>query len=217
MRPKLLVFDWDGTLMDSAARIVHCMQAAFVDLGLETPRAEAVENVIGLGLREAVVGIRADADEALVENLFNRYRHHFFSDRSQPSSLFPQVEETLALLDEAGYLMGVATGKGRQGLDLVLQETGLQRYFVATRCADETFSKPHPEMLNQLIDFVGVDPDETVMIGDTEYDLQMAVNAGVPSVAVSYGVHDRERLMQFNPLACISRIGQLPACLSEHI
>lgn len=217
MSYKLLIFDWDGTLMDSEAQIIQCMQSAFADFDLQEPTPDAVRNIIGLGLSEAIQALHDDADAELIEGLFNRYRHHFFSDQVLPANLFPGVEQTLSELDADGYLMAVATGKGRHGLDKVLNETGLGRYFVATRCADETFSKPHPEMLNQLIEFAGIEVKEAVMIGDTEYDLQMATNAGADSIAVSYGVHEVERLMQFNPLTCISSIKQLPDCLSERV
>jgi phosphoglycolate phosphatase len=210
---KLLVFDWDGTLMDSEARIVACMQAALVESALTLPTVDAVRDIIGLGLREAVRILVPGAEEGLVEQIFDGYRRHFFSDRVPDSTLFPGVEETLERLDRAGYLMAVATGKGRRGLDKVLDETRLGRYFVATRCADETYSKPHPEMLNQLIDYAGVSAAETVMIGDTEYDLQMALNSGTASIAVCYGVHAPERLRRFSPLACLQSIAELPACL----
>jgi len=212
---KLLVFDWDGTLMDSEVRIVSCMQAAFRDLDLEPPSREAVRNVIGLGLTEAIQVIRPEVGEALNERISQRYRHHFLDKNSVSSALFPAVEETLEQLDQEGYLMTVATGKGRRGLDRVLDETGLERYFIATRCADETFSKPHPQMLNDLIEFAGVDAADTLMIGDTEYDLQMASNAGTDSLAVSYGAHEVERLMQHTPIACLDAIGELPGCLAS--
>lgn len=210
MNYKMLVFDWDGTLMDSEAKIVACMQAAFTDEGMEVPSRGAVRNVIGLGLREAIQTIHPEGDSAQIEALFQGYRHHFLGQNETPSTLFPGVEETLEQLERSGYLMSVATGKGRRGLDKVLDETGLRRFFIATRCADETFSKPHPEMLNQLIDFAGVEPNEVLMIGDTEYDLQMASNAGTDSLAVSYGVHEVERLLGHGPVGCLDAFDQLP-------
>lgn len=215
MKYKLLVFDWDGTLMDSEAHIIHCMNAAFADLGLAQPAADAVRNVIGLGLGEAVAGLFPEPDAALVDALAKAYRAHFFSDGFSRSDLFPQVETTLELLASQGYLLTVATGKSRRGLDKVLTETGLGRYFIATRCADETFSKPHPQMLNELLDYTGVDAPEAVMIGDTEYDLLMARNAGTDSIAVCYGVHSPERLLGFGPLACLEQIGDLPDFLTK--
>lgn len=199
--------------MDSEARIIACMQAAFADVALAEPPVAAVREIIGLGLREAVRALAPEAEESLEERIFDGYRQHFFSDRMPDSTLFPGVEETLDHLDRAGFLMAVATGKGRRGLDKVLDETGLRRYFLATRCADETYSKPHPEMLNQLVDYAGVAAAETVMIGDTEYDLRMALNSGTASIAVCYGVHAPERLRRFSPLACLRSIVELPACL----
>ncbi len=215
MSYKLLVFDWDGTLMDSEAQIISCMQAAFADHEIDPPGREQVRDIIGLGLRESVMQLHPAADDRLVEGLFQRYRHHYFASQTQPAELFPGVEETLQQLEAAGYLLTVATGKGRQGLNLVLEKTGLGHHFIATRCADETFSKPHPEMLQQLIDFAGVEVSEAVMIGDTEYDLQMAINAGTDAIAVGYGVHEPERLMRFNPRACLDRIDELPIFLSQ--
>jgi phosphoglycolate phosphatase len=214
MNYKLLVFDWDGTLMDSEAQIIACMQAAFADLDLAPPAAGQIRNIIGLGLSEAVSALHPQADAGLTDALFARYRHHFFSEQAPAASLFPGVEQVLTQLEQAGYLLTVATGKGRRGLNLVLDKTGLGRYFIATRCADETFSKPHPQMLQELIDYAGVAASEALMIGDTEYDLQMAINAGSASIAVCYGVHEPERLRRFNPLACLDSIEQLPDCLA---
>jgi phosphoglycolate phosphatase len=213
---KLLVFDWDGTLMDSEAGIVACMQAAFRDLGLEVPSREAVRNIIGLGLSEAIESILPDGfDQDLVGKLVTGYRRHFLDEGRGKSELFPAVEETLERLEQSGYLLAVATGKGRPGLDRVLEETGLGRYFIATRCADETFSKPHPQMLNELVEFAGVEAAETLMIGDTEYDLQMANNAGTASIAVSYGVHEVNRLLRHGPVACVDAVDELPDCISS--
>lgn len=207
--------------MDSEAHIIHCMVSAFSDLDLPTPKADAIRNVIGLGLAEAVAGLlhtAPDQDDsqwmALVEPLAQAYRQHFFADTTGPSDLFPHVVDTLELLASRGYLMAVATGKSRRGLDKVLHETGLGHFFIATRCADETFSKPHPEMLNQLLDYAGVGPHEAVMIGDTEYDLLMAKHAGTDAIGVCYGVHEPQRLRDLKPLACLEQIADLPECLA---
>jgi len=208
-RFKLLVFDWDGTLMDSEARIVACMQATARDLGLEVPTAVSSRNIIGLGLKEAVTTLFPGSDDAQVGRVVERYRHHFLVANKTPSALFPGAAEMLNRLVEDDFLLAVATGKGRQGLDLVLKSTGLGPLFHTTRCADETFSKPHPQMLLQILDELGVDAGEALMIGDTEYDLQMAANAEVKSLAVSYGVHSRDRLMQYQPLGCLDAIHEL--------
>ncbi len=206
---ELLVFDWDGTLMDSEARIVSCMRAAITDLSLEPRDDASIRNIIGLGLAEAINLLYPGSDSAFHTAMIDRYRYHFLTADQTRSELFAGVEQTLELLAEAGYLLAVATGKGRVGLDKVLKETGLERLFQATRCADETFSKPHPLMLEQLMDELGVEPQATLMIGDTEYDMQMANNARAAALAVSYGVHEKERLMQHEPLHCIDTITEL--------
>lgn len=206
---KLLVFDWDGTLMDSEARIVSCVRAATRDMAIETPADEQIRDIIGLGLKEALEKLFPGSDESFKERFIDFYRRYFLHEDSTPSLLFPGALEVLNGLVAQDYLLAVATGKGRPGLDKVLDETGLKSLFHATRCADETFSKPHPEMLMQIMDELGVAPADTLMIGDTEYDLQMAINAGTRGLAVSYGVHSVDRLNQFNPLGCLDDISEL--------
>lgn len=215
-RLNLLVFDWDGTLMDSEARIVACMQAAIDDLGLEPRDVVAVRNIIGLGLHEAIMALYSGCDNSLVSSMTDRYRYHFLTANPTQSELFSGAEKTVRELSEAGYLLAVATGKGRRGLDKVLEETGLGQYFHATRCADETFSKPHPQMLEELMEELGAEPAETLMIGDTEYDMQMAVNARTHSLAVSYGVHEKVRLLKHNPLHCLDAIDELGAWIQSY-
>jgi len=210
----LLVFDWDGTLMDSEARIVACMRAAAEDLEVEVPGHEAVREIIGLGLREAVAELFPSLDSAAVQGLADRYRLHFLDTDRAPSHLFPGAAETLRTLETQGYLLAVATGKGRRGLDMALENTGLGQVFHATRCADETFSKPHPEMLLQLMSELGVEPSATLMIGDTEYDLEMARNACVAGLAAGYGVHPPHRLARHQPLAFLGAITELPGWLA---
>lgn len=214
-RLNLLVFDWDGTLMDSEARIVACIQAAIEDLGLEPREVASISNIIGLGLHEAINTLYPGSDNTLHQAMTERYRYHFLTANPTRSELFAGAEETVRSLNEAGYMLAVATGKGRVGLDKVLDETGLGQYFLATRCADETFSKPHPQMLEELMDELGAEPGETLMIGDTEYDMQMAVNARTHALAVSYGVHEKARLMKHRPLHCIDDICELTAWLEQ--
>lgn len=211
----LIVLDWDGTLMDSEARIVNCLQAAFTDLGVAVPSREAARNVIGLGLDEALQRLLPTADRATREALVVGYRRYFLDVDPTPSVLFPGVRETLEWLVASGYLLAVATGKGRVGLEKALLETGLGSLFHATRCADETFSKPHPQMLLELMDELGAAPAATLMIGDTEYDMLMAKNARTHALAVSYGVHSPERLMAHGPLACLDDLALLPEWLSR--
>jgi len=205
----LLVFDWDGTLMDSEARIVACLEMALADLGLPSLPRERLSNVIGLGLPEAVRDLLPDAGHELVARFIDRFRHHFLSPEPVPSTLFPGVLETLTRLADAGYLLAVATGKSRRGLDRSLTETGCAGLFAITRCADECSSKPHPQMLLEIMTDLDTPPHQTLMIGDTEYDLQMAGNAGTAALAVSYGVHERARLLQHGPLACLDHIAEI--------
>ena len=207
---KLLVFDWDGTLMDSEAQIVTCMQAAIADLGLTPKTRDEIRNIIGLGLKEAVAGLYAQADDRLVTALADRYREHWLAG-DQISPLFPGVEATLNLLHEEGFQLAIATGKGRRGLDKVLKATALEPLC----CADETLSKPHPLMLQQIMNELGHVPAQTLMIGDTEYDMEMARNAEAHPVAVSYGVHEWSRLQKHAPLTCLDRITELTDWLAE--
>jgi len=206
---ELLVFDWDGTLMDSEVRIVECVRAAVAELGLEVPPDSSIRNIIGLGLTEAITALFPRADDQLINEIANRYRQHFLFQNQTPMPLFAGVEETLRELESRGYLLAVATGKSRRGLERSLEHTDLGKLFHATRCADETFSKPHPEMLLQLMDELGTMPSETLMIGDTEYDMQMASNAGTASLAVSCGVHEVERLLQHGPEACLQAVSEM--------
>lgn len=199
MKYKCFVFDWDGTLMDSEAKIVSCMHLAIKDMKFESRSDEQIKNIIGLGFKEALTNLYP-GKASLYEKFVEQYRIYFLDENSKESPLFSHVEELLELLTEHSYFIAVATGKGRHGLDKVLDETGLKQYFHVTRCADETFSKPHPQMLQEIMDFTGVEPHETVMIGDTEYDLNMAANAGCESIAIAHGVHEVERLKECGPV-----------------
>ena len=212
---RLIVFDWDGTLMDSVARIVACIRAAITDLGLEPREDATIRNIIGLGLREAIEQLYPGCSETLQADMSAAYRYHFLEADPTPSSLFEGAAEAVADLHEAGYLLAVATGKGRRGLDMALRETGLGPRFHATRCADETVSKPDPAMLNQILGELGTRPEETLMVGDTEYDMRMARNAGTGALAVSYGVHPAERLGEHGPAGCIHDIRELVPWLTD--
>ncbi len=213
---QLIVFDWDGTLMDSEARIVACIRESIKDLELPHLEDDAIKNIIGLGLREAIDTLYPGSDDRLHRDLTERYRYHFLTANPTPSELFNGSRATLERLNDEGYLLAVATGKGRVGLDKVLYETGLDDLFHATRCADETFSKPHPQMLHELMDVLGVEPGETLMVGDTEYDILMAKNANTDALGVSYGVHDVERLLQHEPQGMLDDIAELNVWLAQH-
>lgn len=210
---KLLVFDWDGTVMDSEARIVSCLAMTLSDLGLEVPPRAALLNVIGLGLPEAGRALLPRDAAGRVHEFVDRYRYHFLSDHHAPSALFPGALETLQTLAGRGYLLGVATGKARRGLDRALEESACRDLFLCTRCADETASKPDPRMLNEVMQAAGATPSETLMIGDTVYDLQMARAAGASALAVSYGVHEPHRLLAEHPLGCVDDIRDIPRWL----
>lgn len=211
---RLIVFDWDGTLMDSETQIVHSIFGAIRDMQLESRTADECRNIIGLGLKEAVDALYPGRDEDFNRQFVDSYRHHWFS-LANDAELFPGARETLLLLREAGFELAIATGKGRTGLEKALKHTELESIFSATRCADETRSKPHPQMLEEILQETGVEAEYTLMVGDTEYDMNMAGQAGVHAVAVSYGVHERERLMAHQPLVCLDTITELIDWLAE--
>ena len=214
-RFELLVFDWDGTLMDSTAIIVASLQAACRDLGLPVPCDERAHHIIGLGLNDAMAHVLPDIDPAEYPRVVERYGSHF-RERDPSTPLFPGAEEALRRLNADGYLLAVATGKSRRGLDRALEKTGLKSVFHATRCGEEAGGKPHPGMLNELIDVLGATADKTLMIGDTTHDLQMAINAGVAGLAAAYGAHPRAQLTALNPLACFDGPQELWQWLSRH-
>lgn len=207
-RFDLLVFDWDGTLFDSTGVIVRALQASCSDLDLTVPSDEQASHVIGLGLSEALRYAAPELTEDRLPLLVDRYRHHYLS-QDQDIRIFHGVAELVERLYAAGFHLAVATGKSRRGLDRAFSSSGLGRFFSASRCADECFSKPHPQMLEELIDEFAVSKERTLMIGDTTHDLQMAVNAGVAGLAVSYGAHPAEALHGLKPLACVQDVREL--------
>ena len=209
---NFIVFDWDGTLMDSEAQIVSCLHASIADMGLAPMDDDTVKNIIGLGLREAIDTLVPGRDAAFHQAFVAAYREHWFA--SEGSSLFDGAREMLDLLKSHDFLLGIATGKARRGLLRVLEETGLTGYFDATRCSDEALSKPHPQMLLDLMDELRVSPRETVMVGDTEYDMEMATNAGAGKIAVRTGVHSAERLSRHDPLVCLDDVSKMPAWMA---
>lgn len=214
-RFDLLIFDWDGTLMDSAGVIAVCIQAASRDMGLPMPSREAASHVIGLGLREALEMLFPDLPEAAHPELAGHYRRHFLSqDALIP--LFDGARELLAELHAGGHLLAVATGKARRGLDRAFEHSGLESYFHASRTADETFSKPHPAMIEELLDELAIAPERALMIGDTSHDLDMARNAGIASLAAGYGAHPAESLAEFGALAVCHNFAELAAWLRRN-
>ncbi len=211
----LIVFDWDGTLMDSTSTIVKCIQAAARDLGLPVPRDDAASHVIGLGLFEAMQAVMPGLDPSMYPRIVERYRYHYLS-KDHELVLFDGVRDMLNELQQEGYFLAVATGKSRVGLNRAMNAAGLLAMFDATRCADETFSKPHPAMLQDLTRELGQDLRRTVMIGDTTHDLQMAINAGASGIGVHYGAHTPDELRPLNPLYTADSVAHLHAWLSEH-
>ena len=214
-RFDLLVFDWDGTLMDSTAVIAASLQAACGDIGLPVPPDDRARHIIGLGLHDALRYVLPGVPPSIYPQVVERYRYHFVS-REESAPLFDGVEETLATLQASGHLLAVATGKSRRGLDRVLERTGLAGLFQATRCGEEAASKPAPGMLLDLQSELGVAKEHTLMIGDTTHDLQMAQNAGVAGLAAAFGAHPREQLLAMKPLACLDDPQALWAWLIRH-
>ena len=215
-RYELIVFDWDGTLMDSAGMIVHCVQAAARDLGLAPPDEARARHIIGLGLVDALRHALPHLPEARYDELVDRYRHHYLS-LDHELTLFDGVRAMVEWLAGRGVWLAVATGKSRRGLDRALEHSGLGHHFDASRCADECHSKPHPQMLEELMLAHAVTPAQTLMIGDTTHDLLMAKNAGVDAVAVAYGAHPVAQLQAESPRFVAHSLSELDAWLRANI
>jgi phosphoglycolate phosphatase len=207
-RFDLVVFDWDGTLADSTAPIASALQNACRDLGLDIPDDMAARHVIGLGLSDAMKIVAPTLPAARYPELGARYRQ-LYLEREAEIPLFDGVRDMLAELESAGYLLAIATGKTRAGLARVLERNGLGGFFHATRCADEGLPKPHPDMLLHLMERLEVRPEETLMIGDTTHDLELAESAGASALAVAYGAHPHGELAQRDPLATVGSVGEL--------
>lgn len=212
---ELIVFDWDGTLMDSAAAIVSAIQAASRDLDIVPPSDEQARHIIGLGLHDAIRCALPDLDEKRYPMLVDRYRHHYLA-RDHELTLFAGIMPLIENLARQDFMLAVATGKSRLGLNRAMATSGLDRHFHASRCADECHSKPHPQMLLELMDEFAIPPERTLMIGDTTHDLLMAKNAHVPALAVAYGAHPREALEAELPLLCASTVAELQAWLEAN-
>jgi phosphoglycolate phosphatase len=214
-RFDLIVFDWDGTLFDSTGLIVQCIQSACRDIGIDVPSDERAAYVIGLGLHDALQHAAPGLPPERYPELGRRYRHHYFA-RQHELVLFPGTLEMLAELKARNHWLAVATGKSRAGLDEALAHSSLHAVFDATRTADETASKPHPMMLEQLMREFGAEPERTLMIGDTTHDLQLAANAGTASLGVTYGAHEPEAFGVHAPLAVLHSTREVHDWLLVH-
>ena len=218
LRPRaydLIVFDWDGTLFDSTALIVRSIQLACEDMGLPVPARHEAAYVIGLGLHDALAHVAPSLSAEQVPAMGQRYRHHYFRQQGE-LSLFEGTVELLQALKARHHWLAVATGKSRRGLDETLRHVELQGVFDGSRTADETAGKPSPQMLFELMREFGVEPERTLMIGDTTHDLQMAKNARTAGVAVSFGAHPVAALEAEAPLACVHAPRELARWLLEN-
>jgi phosphoglycolate phosphatase len=214
MNYALLVFDWDGTLIDSAGTIVRCIQDAARDMGLEVPDRERASHVIGLGLHDSLRRAVPSLSAERYPDFAAHYRRHFRA-RQDSMLLFAGIPDLLERLSRE-RLLAIATGKSRKGLDRALESGDLKRLFSGSRCADETHPKPYPAMLLELMEEFSVDRTETVMIGDTSHDLEMAKAASVDALAVTYGAHPGEHLKACGPLGCFSDVKSLSEWLTKN-
>ena len=214
-RFDLIVFDWDGTLFDSTALIAHSIQAACADVGTRIPTDLEARYVIGLGLSDALAHAAPELSPDLYPLLGQRYRFHYVQ-RQHDITLFDGTLEMLSLLEQRNHLLAVATGKSRRGLDEALTTSSLQGVFHATRTADQTASKPHPQMLLELMAELDVPAERTLMIGDTTHDLQLAANAGTARVGVAYGAHHHDTFAELSPLHVAHSVSELQTWLLSH-
>ncbi|MDI1362429.1 HAD-IA family hydrolase [Methylotenera sp.] len=211
----LIVWDWDGTLADSTGMITDALLKAAEQVGLPALTPQTASNIIGLGLRESIQTLYGDIPAEQAQALATQYTTNYYAGESE-IPLFIGAADTIKTLHKRGFKLAVATGKGRRGLNLALEHSGLGRYFHSTRTVDECFSKPHPQMLDELMEYLVVMPERTLMIGDTSYDLQMAQNAGVSSVGVTYGAQAAEQWQHLNPVQQFSDFAGLSSWLLEH-
>lgn len=208
----LIVWDWDGTLADSTGMIAHAIVQAAEHVGLPKLAIQEAKNIIGLGLRESIHALYGDISEDKAEALAKQYRENYYAGE-QTIPLFGGAQDLIAELGRQGFKQAVATGKGRRGLNLALERSGVANHFQATKTADECFSKPHPQMLDELMDLLVVTPERTLMVGDSTYDMQMAKNAGVQSLAVTFGAHESQKLLQYHPKGIFNTFSDLSGWL----
>ncbi len=208
----LIVWDWDGTLANSTGMITDAIVSAAAQVGLPALDPLAASNIIGLGLKESIHALFGNISAEKAQALAKQYTANYYAGESE-IPLFEGAADTIKTLHKRGFKLAVATGKGRRGLNLALEHCGLSPYFHATKTVNECFSKPHPQMLDELMDELIVRPERTLMIGDTSYDLQMASNAGVPAVAVTFGAQSRDKLNSYNSIAMFTQFSELRSWL----
>lgn len=210
---KVVIFDWDGTVVDSVEHIADSLHHAATELGFPALERDAYRDIIGLGIVEALEALYPGIDRTEMEAIRQGYARYFFSKKTTPQQVFEGMTQVLADLNACGRACAVATGKSRRGLDQALLSSGLGGHFQITRCADETRSKPDPAMLVEIIEHFGIAPEDAVMIGDTRYDLDMAQRIRMPAIGVEWGVHDRKELQQYAPREVVSSVVELRAAL----
>ncbi|OZG71306.1 phosphatase [Hahella sp. CCB-MM4] len=204
MKYELVIFDWDGTLADSTGHIVDCIRYACEVTKEGFPGEDAARNIIGLGMHEALLQLFGDRTPEFIDTFRAAYSDHFFRAPMSRDDLFDGAIDTLQQLKDRGCRLAIATGKSRRGMDRALEQLGMGEFFIGVKCADETRSKPNPLMLQMLLEEQRVDPGQAVMIGDTEYDMEMALKIGMPRIGVNYGAHDADRLLSYRPESVIS-------------
>ncbi|WP_019027882.1 HAD-IA family hydrolase [Colwellia piezophila] len=210
---KLVVFDWDGTLMDSIGRIVSSIQAAAGHCQLTIPTVRAVKDIIGLSLPKALGLLFPNSAEDKIKAMVEQYKYQYVEGDNTPTPLFEGAEQLLMALKASDKLLAVATGKGRKGLQRVFYATQTEHFFHASRCADETNSKPHPQMLLSLLTELNVSPEQAVMVGDSHHDMKMAQAAGIDSIGITLGVHSRDVLQNYQPIAIVDSLAELQQIL----
>lgn len=210
---EAVIFDWDGTLIDSVEHIASSLHRAATELGYPEREFEAYRDIIGLGMIEALEKLYPGLTQEEMVRIREGYARYFFARETTPQQVFAGMDRVLSDLRAGGRSCAVATGKSRRGLKGALLSSGLGDYFAITRCADETRSKPDPAMLAEILEFHGLRPEQAVMIGDTRYDMEMAQRIGMPAIGVEWGVHKRDVLGQYSPHAVVSRVDELRSVL----
>ncbi len=208
-RFDLIIFDWDGTLVDSIDWIVQCIQGAAARFDCPIPTPAAVKDIIGLSIEQALMILLPESTSEIRSKIAASYSQTFFSRQMDQADLFPGVYPMLQQFRRNGYRLAVATGKKSSGLAMAMQATGVVDLFCTTRCSDQTASKPDPLMINEIVSELGVNKQRTLMVGDSAHDMQMALNADVAAIAVTCGAHDEKRLKLYGPLRCLAYPNEL--------